>query len=74
MRLRRTPRIGRARLRHAAPRRHRAEVRAEAMAAQSIKAMIDPKNIAALAVFLASDAAKSISGQVLPIDNERQRA
>jgi hypothetical protein len=25
-------------------------------------------------VFLASDAAKSISGQVLPIDNDRQRA
>jgi NAD(P)-dependent dehydrogenase (short-subunit alcohol dehydrogenase family) len=50
------------------------EVRADAMAAQSIKAMIDPKDIAALAVFLASDAAKSISGQVLPIDNDRQRA
>ena len=50
------------------------EVRAEAMAAQSIKAMIDPKDIAALAVFLASDAGKSISGQVLPIDNDRQRA
>jgi len=50
------------------------EVRAEAMAEQSIKAMIDPKDIAALAVFLASDAAKSISGQVLPIDNDRQRA
>jgi len=44
------------------------------MAAQSIKAMIDPKDIAALAVFLASDAAKAISGQVLPIDNDRQRA
>ena len=44
------------------------------MAAQSIKAMIKPKDIAALAVFLASDAAKSISGQVLPIDNDRQRA
>lgn len=26
------------------------------------------------AVFLASDAAKTISGQVLPIDNDRQRA
>jgi NAD(P)-dependent dehydrogenase (short-subunit alcohol dehydrogenase family) len=50
------------------------DVRAEAMAEQSIKAMIDPKDIAALAVFLASDAAKSISGQVLPIDNDRQRA
>jgi NAD(P)-dependent dehydrogenase (short-subunit alcohol dehydrogenase family) len=50
------------------------DVRAEAMAEQSIKAMIDPNDIAALAVFLASDAAKSISGQVLPIDNDRQRA
>ena len=50
------------------------EVRAEAFAAQSIQAMVDPKDIAALAVFLASDAAKSISGQVLPIDNDRQRA
>jgi NAD(P)-dependent dehydrogenase (short-subunit alcohol dehydrogenase family) len=36
--------------------------------------MIDPKNIAALAVFLASDAAKSISGRALPIDNDWQRA
>lgn len=50
------------------------EVKAEAMAAQSIKTMIDPKDIAQLAVFLASDAAKSISGQVIPIDNDRQRA
>ena len=50
------------------------EVRADAMAEQSIKAMIDPKDIAALAVFLASDVGKSISGQVLPIDNDRQRA
>jgi NAD(P)-dependent dehydrogenase (short-subunit alcohol dehydrogenase family) len=50
------------------------EVRAQAMAEQSIKEMIDPKDIAQLAVFLASDAAKSISGQVMPIDNDRQRA
>ena len=50
------------------------EVRAEAMAAQSIKEMIDPKDIAQLAVFLASPAAKSISGQVIPIDNDRQKA
>ena len=50
------------------------EVKAAAMAEQSIKAMIDPKDIAQLAVFLASDAAKSISGQVIPIDNDRQRA
>jgi NAD(P)-dependent dehydrogenase (short-subunit alcohol dehydrogenase family) len=50
------------------------EVRAQAFANQSIKTLIDPKDIAALAVFLASDAAKSISGQVMPIDNDRQRA
>jgi NAD(P)-dependent dehydrogenase (short-subunit alcohol dehydrogenase family) len=50
------------------------EVRAQAMAEQSIKDMVDPKDIAALAVFLASDAGKSISGQVLPIDSDRQRA
>jgi NAD(P)-dependent dehydrogenase (short-subunit alcohol dehydrogenase family) len=50
------------------------EVQADAFAAQSIKAMVDPKDIAQLAVFLASDAAKSISGQVMPIDNDRQKA
>jgi hypothetical protein len=42
------------------------------VAEQSIKAMIDPADIAALAVFLASDAAKSISGQV--VDRQRQTA
>ena len=51
-----------------------AEVKSEAFAAQSIDGFIDPKDIAQLAVFLASPAAKSISGQVLPIDNDRQRA
>jgi NAD(P)-dependent dehydrogenase (short-subunit alcohol dehydrogenase family) len=51
-----------------------AQERAKALAEQSIKAMVDPKDIAALAVFLASDAAKAISGQVIPIDNDRQRA
>jgi NAD(P)-dependent dehydrogenase (short-subunit alcohol dehydrogenase family) len=50
------------------------DVKADALAAASIKAMIDPKDIAQLAVFLASDAAKSISGQVIPIDNDRQKA
>jgi NAD(P)-dependent dehydrogenase (short-subunit alcohol dehydrogenase family) len=50
------------------------EVKADALAASSIKAMIDPKDIAQLALFLASDAAKSISGQVIPIDNDRQKA
>jgi len=50
------------------------EVQAEAFAAQSIDGFIDPKDIAQLAVFLASDAAKSISGQVIPVDKDRQRA
>jgi len=40
---------------------------------QSIKRLVDPRDIAALAVFLASDAAKSISGQMLPIDNDMQQ-
>jgi len=50
------------------------DARAESMASQSIKAMVDPKDIAQLAVYLASDAAKAISGQAIPIDNDRQRA
>lgn len=50
------------------------EVAKEAMAVQSLKRMVDPKDIAKLAVFLASDAAKSISGQMLPIDNDMQQA
>jgi NAD(P)-dependent dehydrogenase (short-subunit alcohol dehydrogenase family) len=50
------------------------EVQADAFAAGSIKAFVDPRDIAQLAVFLASPAAKSISGQVVPIDNDRQKA
>ncbi len=50
------------------------EVWKEAMAVQSIKSMVDPKEIGQLAVFLASPAAKSVSGQVIPIDNDRQKA
>ena len=50
------------------------EIEQEAMAVQSIKRLVDPRDIAALAVFLASDAAKSISGQMLPIDNDMQQA
>jgi NAD(P)-dependent dehydrogenase (short-subunit alcohol dehydrogenase family) len=42
------------------------------MAIQSIKRFVDPRDIARLIVFLASDAGKSISGQVLPIDNDAQ--
>lgn len=49
------------------------EVKRSAMANQSLKQLVDPRDIAALAVFLASDAAKSISGQILPIDGDMQR-
>jgi NAD(P)-dependent dehydrogenase (short-subunit alcohol dehydrogenase family) len=41
---------------------------------QSLKRFVDPKDIAALCVFLASDAGKSISGQVIPIDNGALKA
>jgi NAD(P)-dependent dehydrogenase (short-subunit alcohol dehydrogenase family) len=47
---------------------------AAALANQSIKRFVDPADIAALAVFLASDAARSISGQMLPIDGDSQSA
>jgi NAD(P)-dependent dehydrogenase (short-subunit alcohol dehydrogenase family) len=50
------------------------QIRKEAMGLQSLKRLVDPRDIAALAVFLASDAAKSISGQMLPIDNDLQQA
>ncbi len=42
------------------------------MGIQSLKRFVDPKDIASLIVFLASDAGKSISGQVIPIDNDAQ--
>ncbi|MGH9524160.1 MAG: SDR family oxidoreductase [Terriglobales bacterium] len=41
---------------------------------QSLKELVDPDDIAALAVFLASDAGKSISGQVLSIDGDMHGA
>ena len=41
-----------------------------ALASQSLKRFADPGEIAALALFLASDAARSISGQALSIDND----
>src|SRR3954452_23139533 len=50
------------------------EIKREALEVQSIKRLVDPRDIAALTVFLASDAAKSISGQMLPIDNDMQQA
>ena len=49
------------------------EERKSALAIQSMQRFVDPKDIAALAVFLASDAGKSISGQMLPIDNDAQK-
>jgi NAD(P)-dependent dehydrogenase (short-subunit alcohol dehydrogenase family) len=47
---------------------------AAALANQSIKSFVDPADIAALAVFLASDAGRSISGQMIPIDGDSQSA
>ena len=48
------------------------QVQERAMANQSIKRLVDPRDIAALAVFLASDSGKAISGQMLLIDNDTQ--
>lgn len=44
------------------------------MANESIKAFVEPSEIAALAVFLASKHGKSISGQMLSLDNDMQKA
>jgi len=48
------------------------EATVAALAKQSIKRLVDPKEVAALAVFLASDGARSISGQALPVDADLQ--
>lgn len=50
------------------------EERKQAMSIQSLQRFVDPRDIAALALFIASDAGKSISGQMLPIDNDMQTA
>ena len=50
------------------------EARASMLSIQSLKRLVDPKDIAALCVYLASDAGKSISGQVIPIDNDAHQA
>jgi NAD(P)-dependent dehydrogenase (short-subunit alcohol dehydrogenase family) len=50
------------------------EERASALANQSIKTFTEPTEIAALALFLASDAAKTISGQALSIDADMHRS
>lgn len=47
---------------------------ASALANQSIKRFVDPADIAALSVFLASNAGRSISGQMIPIDGDSQSA
>ncbi|PRD64982.1 SDR family oxidoreductase [Malikia granosa] len=51
-----------------------AQEAAAALANQSIKHFVDPADIAAMAVFLASKAGRSISGQMLPIDGDSQSA
>jgi NAD(P)-dependent dehydrogenase (short-subunit alcohol dehydrogenase family) len=51
-----------------------AQEEAAALANQSIKSFVDPADIAALAVFLSSDAGRSISGQMIPIDGDSQSA
>jgi NAD(P)-dependent dehydrogenase (short-subunit alcohol dehydrogenase family) len=50
------------------------EEKKTALSIQSLQRFVDPRDIATLALFLASDAAKSISGQMLPIDNDSQQA
>jgi NAD(P)-dependent dehydrogenase (short-subunit alcohol dehydrogenase family) len=50
------------------------EERSAAMSIQSLQQFVDPRDIAALAIFIASDAGKAISGQMLPIDNDTQQA
>ena len=48
--------------------------RAAALGNQSIKRFVPPQEITALALFLASSAGRSISGQILPIDGDSQSA
>jgi NAD(P)-dependent dehydrogenase (short-subunit alcohol dehydrogenase family) len=50
------------------------EVTAEALSIQSLKRFVDPDDIAALALFRASDSAKSISGQTIAIDGHSKAA
>jgi enoyl-[acyl-carrier-protein] reductase (NADH) len=49
-----------------------ADVMADALSQQSIPKMVDPADIGALCVFLASDSGKGISGQLLSIAQDTQ--
>ena len=50
------------------------EVTADTLSIQAVKRFVDPADIAAMAVFLASERAKSISGQTIAIDGGSQTA
>lgn len=50
------------------------EERRQAMAVRSLQRFVDPRDLAALALCIASGAGKSISGQLRPIDNDMQTA
>jgi NAD(P)-dependent dehydrogenase (short-subunit alcohol dehydrogenase family) len=50
------------------------EERTSALRNQSLKYFTEAREVAALALFLASDAARSISGQALPIDGDLHRS
>jgi NAD(P)-dependent dehydrogenase (short-subunit alcohol dehydrogenase family) len=50
------------------------ELRASALANHSIKSFTEAAEVAALALFLASDAAKTISGQAISIDGDMHRS
>jgi NAD(P)-dependent dehydrogenase (short-subunit alcohol dehydrogenase family) len=45
-----------------------------ALANQSVKQFIDPEDVAALAMFLAGPHARTISGQLFPIDGDAKAA
>lgn len=48
------------------------KVTQNALKNQSLKYFVNPKHIADLCLFLASDSGRSISGQILPIDGDKQ--
>ncbi len=50
------------------------EERVSALANQSLKTFTEAREVAALALFLASDAAKTVSGQALSIDGDMHRS